>query len=201
MTKWIILLTMFSSMLLAQHALCQSRIAIGVRGGIVTDYDNPELVLPHKFDLKQLTMVGGHIQLGVFPVVTLELAVESNRRSDELTAFGEKVSAEIRDLTIAANIKYKFRVPVITPYIGGGVASHRLDYQFNSHLDYDALHELVEIPKSGGRFGMHGLAGIAAGFATSPVELFVEGRIGRIEGDDDSAHYTAVYGGITLRLL
>jgi len=195
------MIAVLAVMLVPHYTDCQTRFGIGVRGGIVADYDNPEFSLPHKLDIDQLTVVGGHVQFGGFPIFTLELAVESRTRTEEMTFLGAKTSAEVKDLMIAANLKYLFRIPVITPYIGGGIASHNLNYEYNAAVEWLNPEGAIHIPDDGSRFGVHGIAGVALGFAASPIELFIEGRIGRIEGDEESAKYKAVYGGVTLRLL
>lgn len=199
--KTSVVLMILIGLISVQAAECQTRFAIGVRGGVVADYDNPEFNLPDKLDIDQLTMVGGHVQFARFPIFTLEFAVESRTRSEEMTVLGSKISAEVRDLMIAANLKYKFKVPVVTPYIGGGIASHSLDYEYRAAIAWTNPGNVISVPDNGSRFGVHGIAGVGLGFTSSPIEFFVEGRIGRIEGDDESSKYKAVYGGVTLRLL
>ena len=85
------------------------------------------------------------------------------------------------------------------PYVGGGIGWHQIVYKFGPVGVLDDVN--LMIPEDGQRIGVHALAGIAFSLPAAPLEIFLEGRIGTISGEDKTTKYSAVYGGITFLLL
>jgi hypothetical protein len=178
-------------------------LGIGARAGVIANYDNPELSFEEakSIDVDQLSMIGGHARISSLPVFTYEVVAEYSWHSEEFPVAGTDISVKVRDFMLGANLKYVFKIPGFAPYVGGGVATHQMTYEFDPSLGSVLNGANVIIPDDGPRFGIHGLAGLKLGLPASPLEFFVEGRIGRISGEDESANYSAVYGGVTLKLL
>ncbi len=204
---WMTRLTYYSVVCLvlfvSSQAFGVTGMGLGVRAGVVANYDNPDLSFEEarQMDIDQLSMVGGHFRISSLPVFTYEVIAEYNWHKKDYSVLGTDVSVKVRDFMLGLNLKYMFRIPVVTPYIGGGIASHQMTYEFEPSLGSIIGGATVIIPDDGPRFGVHGLAGVMLGFPTSPIEFFVEGRMGKISGDNESTTYSAVYGGVTLKLL
>jgi hypothetical protein len=204
---WMTRLTFYSVVCMVYFVSSQAfgitGMGLGARAGVVANYDNPDLSFEEArhMDIDQLSMVGGHFRIASLPVFTYEVIAEYNWHSKDYPVLGTNVSAKVRDFMLGLNLKYMLRIPAVTPYIGGGIASHQMTYEFEPSLGSVIGAGPVVIPDDGPRFGVHGLAGVMLGITTSPLEFFVEGRMGKISGDDESTTYSAVYGGVTLKLL
>ena len=210
MDEWRVMMTRFLAfsvvcmiILMSSQALALTGIGLGVRAGAVANYDNPDLSFEEakNMDVDKLSMFGGHFRISSLPVFTYEVIAEYNWHSKDYMVLGTKVSVDVKNFTLGANIKYMFDIPVLNPYIGGGIASHQMTYEFKPSLESVIGAGPVIIPDDGPRFGVHGLAGVMLNIPTSPLELFIEGRMGKISGDDESTTYSAIYGGVTLKLL
>jgi hypothetical protein len=203
MNRLTFLITLFLILSASTQSYGIVGLGAGVRGGVVSNYDNPELAFEEakSIDIDQLTMVGGHFRISSLPVFTYEVFIEHSWHSEDFKVLGTSVSTKVRDFAIGANIKYAFKVPVITPYVGGGIASHQMTYEFDPSLGSILNGVNVVVPEDGPQLGIHGLGGVAFSVPASPLEFFLEGRIGRISGDEESANYSSIYGGVTLKLL
>lgn len=201
MARSTLILTLFLILVMSPASFGLSGIGIGARAGVVGNYDNPDLVFEQAkdIDVNNLAMFGGHIRISSLPVFTYELAAEYSWRQEDYTVLGKGISLKVRDFMVSANVKYLIEIPVLTPYFGGGIATHQMTYEFDPPLGSIVGDVGLVIPSGGPKFGIHGLAGVAFGLPTSPIELFVEGRIGKITGDEESTNYSAVYGGVTLK--
>jgi hypothetical protein len=186
---------------LAADAHALTGIGVGVRAGVIADYDNPELAFENAKSIRidDLSMFGGHIRFSRFPIFTLEIAAERSWRDEDFHVKGLKLNTEVEDFMIAANLKYIFKIPVLKPYLGGGIGWHQIVYKFGPAGVLDDV--TIVIPEDGLRIGVHGLAGVAFSLPASPLEIFVEGRIGTISGENETTKYSAIYGGVTFLLL
>lgn len=196
-------------LLLSSGAYALTGLGLGARGGIYTTYNNDDLEFEgyDVIDIDQLSMIGGHFKISTLPIFTFELVGEYSWKSEDFTigagTINETVTVEVRDFMVGVNAKYEFGLPAFTPYVGGGLGTHYLTYEI-SDLPIAWVPqggERLIAPDDGSRFGMHALAGVKLGLPASPIEFFVEGRAGRISGDDGSTTFTMVYGGVTLSLL
>jgi len=203
MTRLTILATLCLVLFVSTQSFGLTGLGLGVRAGVVANYDNPELSFEEasNMDINQLSMIGGHMRIASLPIFTYEVIAEYSWHNEDYKVLGVNVSTKVRDFLLGANVKYVFRIPVVKPYVGGGIATHQMTYEFDPPLGSILDGPGVVIPEGGPKFGVHGLAGVTLGIPTSPLEFFVEGRIGRISGDDESTRYSAVYGGVTLKLL
>ena len=190
-------------LLVSTQSFALTGLGLGARGGIVADYDNPELSFEQakSIDIDQLSMIGMHARISSLPVFTYEVVAEYSWTTEDFPVLGYDLSVKVRDFMVGANVKYMLKIPVLTPYIGGGIATHQMTYEFEPSLGSILNDVDIIIPADGPKFGVHGLAGVSLSLPASPLEFFVEGRIGKISGDNESANYNAIYGGVTLKFL
>lgn len=178
-------------------------LGIGARGGIVANYDNPELSFEQirVIDINELTMIGVHARITSLPVFTYEVVAEYSWTTEEYRVLGYDLSVKVRDFMVGGNVKYMLKTPLLAPYVGGGIATHQMTYEFEPSLGGILGTPDIMVPSDGPKFGIHGLGGVSLNLPASPLEFFIEGRFGKISGEDESANYSSVYAGVTLKFL
>jgi len=202
MHRVIIILAVALMLFAAERAEAFTGIGIGARGGAYTHYDNGDLEFEGYpiIEIDQLSMFGGHIRISTLPIFTYELVAEYSWKSDDyVLETGHTATLKIRDFMLGGNVKYKFKIPTLRPYIGGGLGLHQLTYELEVQGG-GADGFSIAMPDDGPRMGFHALAGLELGIPTSPLEFFLEGRVGRIAGSDKRTNFTMIYGGITLKM-
>ena len=194
----VLILLLFSS----SHAL--TGLGIGVRAGMIQNYDNPGLdAFPASLSLEKMPVLGAHFKIGTLPLIDFELSAEyAWKKKEVVVSIGTdslKGDFTVSDFSLNATAKYHLSVPVFKPYLGAGAGFHRLVYK----LDVEGLGEQIVLPDNESRLGLHAVAGVALKAALLPVEVFIEGRYTHIktrqeELDTSSTNYSSIMGGITL---
>ncbi len=196
---WILTILFFST----SHAI--TGLGIGVRSGIIQNYDNPGLdAFPSSLSLDKMPFLGAHLKIGTMPLVDVEISAEYAWKKKEVLVFMDADSLKgdftVSDFSLNATGKYHFlSIPVFRPYLGAGAGFHRLIYK----LDIEGLGEQIIIPENESRLGLHAVAGIALKSAVLPFEVFAELKYTHIktrqeEWDTSSTHYSSIMGGITM---
>ena len=180
-------------------------LGFGVRGGMIRDYKNDNLNLIPTQDqdwLKEMPMVGAHLKIGTLRIIHLEASVEYAWKKKEIVVKDPtggslaKADFSVNDLSLNATAKHLFSVPVLKPYLGGGVGIHKLAYGISVE-DYPAP---IAIPEDQNKMGFHVVGGILLSFPASPIELFAEARHTSIQTEGESTRYTTILGGLTFNL-
>jgi opacity protein-like surface antigen len=199
------LLVVFS----CQQTLAVTGLGLGVRGGLIQNYDNPvtKKMFP-EFSLKQMPFLGVHLKIGTLPIIDLEVSAEYSWRKKKNILYDPeglqgftpfKADFTIRDLSLNATVKYNFSFPAIKPYIGAGVGIHRILYE----ISVDTIS--VVFPENENKLGFHGVGGLSLKLPVFPLEFFAEGRYTFINTkqpkfDTKQTHYTTLMAGVTLNL-
>lgn len=189
-------------------------LGLGVRGGIIQNYDNPAIKkfssdYTSGFSLKQMPLLGAHLKIGTLPVIDLEVSVEyAWKKKKNINYYPEgakilnppQVDLTVRDLSLNATAKYLFSFPIVKPYVGAGIGIHRLIYEL-SVADTLALY----FPEDENKIGFHGVGGVSLQLPAFPFEIFVEGRFVYIkteqkEFDTKETDFITILAGITLNL-
>lgn len=193
------------------NAQAVTGLGLGVRGGIIQNYDNPALKkfssnYTSGFSLKQMPLLGAHLKIGTLPVIDLEVSVEYAWKKKKNILYcpeGLKLPFQIdltvRDLSLNATAKYLFSFPVVKPYVGAGIGIHRLLYEFS------AGDTIVMFPEDENKIGFHGVGGVSLQLPAFPFEIFVEGRFVYIKTkqkklDTKETDFITILAGITLNL-
>jgi hypothetical protein len=176
-------------------------LGFGVRAGVVSQYDNPEIVVEDaiRATADNMSMVGVHIRLSRLSIFTLEFVADRSWWNEKYELRESRLSAEVEDIMLAINLKYVIRTPLLRPYLGGGMARHQIIYNFGPAPIVEDIG--LVIPDDGARWGVHAIIGVTLQSKTSPIEPFIEGRLGTISDENGSTEYSAIYGGITFKLL
>jgi opacity protein-like surface antigen len=196
MKKVLVLLGLL--VLFASPVYAITGVGIGVRGGLVQNYDNPGIdESPIGLDLKEMPMLGGHVVIGFIPLLEVEGSAEMAWKKKEFTYGTIKAEFTVRDFSLNVTAKYKFNlVPAVKPYIGAGLGWHWLGYSVSG----DGM--AVTTPLDENRLGYHGVAGISLRIPALPFELFGEYRYTHImtkqgELDTEGTNFSTILGGIT----
>ncbi len=196
---WILTILFFST----SYAI--TGLGIGVRGGIIQNYNNPGLdAFSSSLSLDKMPFFGAHLKIGTLPLVDLELSAEYAWKKKEVSVFMGIASLKgdftVSDFSLNATAKYHLlSIPVFRPYVGAGAGFHHLIYR----LDIEGMLEPIIVPENESRLGLHAVAGIALKSAVLPFEVFAELRYTHIktrqeEWDTSSTHYSSIMGGITM---
>lgn len=185
------------------HAI--TGLGIGVKGGIIHNYDNPGLdAFPSSLSLDRMPALGVHFKIGTLPLVDFELSAEYAWKKKNVLVFigvdSLKGDFTVSDFSLNATGKYNFlSIPVFRPYVGAGAGFHRLIYK----LDIEGLGEQIIIPENESRLGLHLVAGVSLKSAVLPFDIFAEWKYTHIktrqeELDTASTNYSSIMGGITM---
>lgn len=172
-------------------------IGIGLKAGIVTDFDNPNIKLS-EFEFDDLAYYGGFLKWGG-RLFDLEIGAEYYWDSQDLELFGETKEVEVKDFFIGATAKYFFDFPLVKPFVGGGLAVHNFTYKYNGPLgQFDEV--TLEVPDDEAYFGFHLVVGAKLTAAVLPFDLFIEGKMGKVNTDPDATDFTVISGGLIFNL-
>lgn len=178
-------------------------LGIGIKGGMIQNYKNDNLnsILSQDQDwLKEMPVVGVHLKIGTLRIIHLEASVEYAWKEkeivlkDPITEDIIKADFSIHDLSLNGTAKYMFSIPVLKPYLGGGVGIHRLVYRI-SYEDHS-----IPLPEDQNRIGFHGVGGFVLSFPAFPLELLAEVRYTSIQTENEPTRYTTILAGVTFNL-
>lgn len=175
-----------------------SGLGIGVKGGVVSsDYKNPNLKLS-TYKLNSLKYFGGFIKFGG-EGFNLEVGAEYYWDKKMLPIFDPAPEVDAKDFFLTATGKFFFNFPLIKPFIGAGVGSHHFTYKYTG--DLSGFHDVdITIPDNRTYFGYHVVVGVKLALTVLPFDLFVEGKIGRVNTPNDPTKFTVFCGGVIFNL-
>ena len=194
-------MTVIALMMLSALFTVPSRAAtslgLGLKGGVVTDYDDPNLKLSD-FEFDNLKYFGGFLKWGS-TYFDLELGAEYYWDKTDIEIVGETRNVEVKDFFAGLTGKYYFDFPLLKPFFGAGVAVHDFTYKYSGPLGQFDEVELV-IPDNKAYFGYHLVVGAKLAATMLPVDLFLEGKIGKVDTDPEATEYTVVAIGLIFKL-
>ncbi|OGC78393.1 MAG: hypothetical protein A2145_01705 [candidate division Zixibacteria bacterium RBG_16_40_9] len=181
--------------LLAGSSQAITGLGIGLRGGLVANYDNPALDV-NNVDLKRMQMIGGHLKIGTLKIVDLELSAEYawKKKKDAFAPVVPNVDVTVGDLSVNGTVKYNFNFPVVRPFVGLGLGWHRLVYSSSGPAGS------YTIPDDESTWGWQPVGGVALHFPAVQFEIFLEGRYTSIQTSGKNTNYTSIIGGLTFNL-
>ncbi|MCJ7507986.1 MAG: hypothetical protein MUO85_04555 [candidate division Zixibacteria bacterium] len=210
MKKVFLLLAVFFLLVSPSYAL--AGLGLGVRAGVVSNYDNPALKdLPTlKRDwIKDMNMVGAHLKIGALPIIDLEISGEyfwqtediSIRVMDYINDDTMFVSGEfkVEDYSVNATAKYVFPTSVIKPYLGAGGGLHIINYKSPIYA-LPPEYTSPTIPDTETKPSYHACGGILLDVPVLPLEAFVEGRYTSIQTEKKATGFFTWMLGVTLNL-
>ncbi len=178
--------------LLANSSQALTGLGIGIRGGLVANYDNPALDVSG-VDLSRMQMLGGHVKIGALRIVDLEASLEYawKKKKDAFAPIYPGVDLTVGDLSFNGAVKYNFNFPVIRPFVGLGLGWHRLVYST------DGPSGSYIVPDDENTWSWQPLGGVSLHFPAVPFEFFLEGRYTFLQTTGDNTNYTSIIAGVT----
>jgi opacity protein-like surface antigen len=174
-------------------------LEIGIRTGIIENYHQPNLSIA-TYDLDRLNQIGGQLWFSKLPIVNLVVGADYSWRKRTYTIANQAFEFQLRDLSVTASVVYPVKLPVVTPYVGAGVGTHSLSYEYLRAISLSLADNGVSIPETSTYFGYHGLIGVKADIPVFPVGVFGEARVTRVNAPQDDISFTTWAGGIYLAL-
>ncbi len=200
MRKQVLALSIVLAMALTGTASALTGLGLGIRGGIVTGFENKaldrvvQLVDSTAALDSKMTMLGAHLKIGTLPVLDFEFAGEVAWHKTQLT---NKLDFTVADVGLIGSAKYNFNTPMVRPYIGAGVGLHIIVYA----VDVYDLMIIIPEPDTETKLAYHGLGGLSFRPPAFPLEFFVEGKYTYVTTRDEPTKYATIFLGATLNLL
>jgi len=185
---------------ISTSAYALSGLGLGVKAGVLTSYKNPSLKLD-KYKMNDLKFYGAFVKFGG-QGMTLEAGVETFWKNESnLLLLVDNVEvkmreAKVRDVLLTATAKFYFKFPFINPFVGAGIGAHKFTYTYTS----EDPKVKITFPGDATYFGYHLVVGAKTAIAVLPFDLFVEGKIGRVNSTGDPTDFTILSGGVIINL-
>ncbi len=176
-----------------------SGIEIGVKSGLIDNYNQANLNMAD-YNINQLNMIGGQLYFSRLPLVDLILSGDYSWRERTYTIAGQPFEFKLRDMAVTASLVYPIKLPVATPYIGGGIGTHSISYEYIRPLSLSLADNGIAIPETSTFFGYHALIGAKIDVSTFPVGFFMEARLSRVNSPGEDISFNTYAGGIYLTL-
>lgn len=178
-------------------ALAVTGIGFGAKLGQVTNYDNPGVKISDvKFS--DFKAYGAFVKFGTGSV-DLEFGADWSKDKQDKVLFGERVEAEVKDFALHTTVKFVFQFPLIRPFIGAGIASHKFSYKYSGELgEFEDV--TISIPSDKTLFGYHIVVGAKLQLGALPLQPFVEGKISKVSSNP-STDITVISGGLLFSFL
>jgi len=157
-------------------SLAYGGVGLGLKGGIQKDTESDE-------NSESMTMVGADLRITGFQMVEFIVGGDYSWKKYSFEAPAEDMKYSILAITGSAVVPLK--MPVITPYAGGGYGSYNIKVEQGDNSD--------SVTKT----GFHIVGGVRVGTPGSPFKLFGEYRHHWVNlGDDATGKYYTITGGI-----
>lgn len=175
-----------------------SGLGLGVHGGIVSGYDNPELSEGISDSLgidvsDKMTDLGIHLKIGTFRVVEFDLNLDYAWKKQDM---GLGIDLRFSDFSITGSVRKSLALAAIKPYVGVGGGMHWMAYS----LEYGGQVIGVALPEDESRIGYHFKAGVDLDFPLFPLTPYAEWKYNIIQTTGESTKYSSLMVGITLDL-
>jgi opacity protein-like surface antigen len=191
-------LTLFLAVLATTaNVFALTGLGLGVKGGVVSNYKNPNLKLS-TYKLSKLKYFAGFVKFGGSGF-NLEIGAEYYWDKKKLPLLGQLHEVQAKDFFLTATGKFFLNFPIVRPFIGAGVGAHHFTYTYSGVLD-EYQNVTITIPGNKTYFGYHIVVGAQLAIAILPFDLFVEGKIGRVNTSGDPTDFTVFCGGIVFNL-
>lgn len=173
-------------------------LGIGVRGGMIQNYKNDNLKLIPTLDddwLKEMPMVGVHLDIGTLKVIHLEASVEYAWKEKGIVLDNQtRADFSVSDVSLNGTAKYVYSLFALKPYIGAGAGLHKLVYGISN----DAYS--IYVPEDQSKLGLHVVGGFVLSAPAFPLEFSAAARYTSIRTENDPTRYVTLLAGLTYKL-
>lgn len=188
------------SCLFATPAFAVTGISFGIKGGLVTSYEQPGFVLPEN-DPDQMTLAGVQVRVSTLPMVDFILTGEYAWKTEQYTVLTQPFELKRRDLLFTASVIYPLKLTPISPYLGGGIGSHSLGYDYVEPLSWSLDANGFGIPENTTRTGYHLIGGLDLKIPAFPFSINAEFRMNWINTPGELTKYNSLAAGLNFSFL
>ncbi len=174
-------------------------VSFGVKGGLLTNYDQPSLSTPSE-DNSNMALGGLQVRFSSIPMFDVIVSGEYAWRSDSYSILGETVDFKTRDLLFSASAVYPFELPFATPYFGAGLATHNVGFDVDYPATWALADEAESISTTETRMGYHLMTGFEIGLPAFPLKLNAEYRLNWIDMPYETAKVNTFTAGLVFSL-
>jgi opacity protein-like surface antigen len=174
-------------------------IEIGVKGGIVDNYSQSGLTISD-YSINRMNLLGGQVSFSRLPMVDVLVSADYSWRNETYEIAGQGFEFKMRDFAVTASVVYPFKFQFVTPYVGAGIGTHSLSYEYVRPISLSLADNGIAIPATSSFFGYHGILGAKANLPAFPLGFFIEGRLNRIRTPGDDITFNTYTGGVYFAL-
>lgn len=179
------------------HAV--SGISFGVKGGMALNYDQAGLSIGD-FSAKKMNLAGAQVRITTIPMIDLILSGDYAWKNNSYNFAGQNFDLKMHDLSFNATLVHPFKFPAVSPYVGGGIGSHHLSFDYVSPLSMSLSENGITIPGTETRTGYHLVGGVNIGIPAFPLGFGVEYRLNWIDTPGSVTKYNSLTFGINFSL-
>ena len=189
------ILTVLVLVLMVSPAYAIMGLSMGIKGGVGLNADFAGVSVDNS-SIDKLNLMGFQFKVATLPKIDFIFTAEYGWKKQTFNVLGNDVEYKVRDLALTASAVYPFGMPVFSPYVGVGVGTHSLGYDFVGPSGLP-----VAVPDDKLYMGYHIVGGIDFKPPVFPIGLTGEARYNWIQTEGDSSHYLSVTLGVNYNFL
>jgi opacity protein-like surface antigen len=190
---------LFVCLLFAVPSFAITGISLGVKGGMVSNYEQSGLSVGN-FETDKMNLVGAQIRISTFPVLDLILSGDYAWKNKEYDFSGQSFELKMHDLSFNASLVYPIKFKVVSPYLGGGLGTHHLSFDYLKPLSLSLAESDITVPASENRMGYHLVGGLNIGLPAFPFGINGEFRMNWIDTPGQVTKYNSISVGLSYNL-
>jgi hypothetical protein len=184
---------------LAAPSFALTGISFGVRGGTVTDYEQAGLAVGD-FGTDNMNLASAQVRIGTLPMVDFIVSGNYAWKNKKYDFAGQSFELKMHDLSFDASMIYPIKFQFLSPYLGAGIGSHNLSFDYIKPLSLSLSESGITVPESVSRLGYHLVAGINIGLPAFPFGISAEYRLNWIDTPGEVTKYNSLSAGIDFKL-
>jgi len=185
--------------LMAMPAFALTGVSFGLRGGLVTNFDQPGFATPG-YETDQMPIGGLHVRVSTLPMFDLIVTGEYAWKKNSYDWSGQDLEITHRDLLFSASVVYPMKLKPFSPYAGAGMATHSLGYDYVEPAGWSLSTYGVEVPGNTTKMGYHLIGGVDLKVPTFPLSFSAEFRMNWINTEDEATKYNSFVAGLNFSL-
>jgi len=193
------LLVALICVLFAAPAFALTGVSFGLKGGLVTNYDQPTFSIPGQ-DAEAMPLGGLQVRVSSIPVVDVILTGEYAWKKESYSVMGYGFDVKRHDLLFSASAVYPIPMQIISPYFGGGFGTHNLGYDLATPASWALDDYEITVPGDETKLGYHLMTGVEFKFPAFPLNFNAEFRLNWIDTEGDMTKYNAFTAGVSFTL-
>ncbi len=166
-------------------------VTLGIRGGMVTNYDQETLALPGA-DLADMNLVGGQVKISTLPLFDVLIAGDYAWKNQSQTYGSDVFELKRHDFVFSATALYPIKLQLVSPYLGGGLSSHTLGFDYTRPLSLSLEDNDIAVPENESRLGYHLVGGAEIAPPAFPLTFTAEYRLNWIDTPVKVTKYNSI---------